>query len=103
MPKCANIVLSTFAATITYVPIRRIIRNTLLALHVDRGVINARCPEDSPNNHRGHAVVSKDTTVKAGGARAREGKKPVFMTSDRVPETIEMSKPLAAGPEIPIS
>ena len=55
----------------------------------------------------GHAVVSKATTVKAGGARAREGKNPRplkgFHDVREVPETIEMSKPLAAGPEIPIS
>lgn len=43
----------SFAVTEAYFPTNNITENVLLdALHINRGVINARCPEDN-YNHKG--------------------------------------------------
>ena len=52
-----------------YFPTDNIMGNVLLdSLHINRGVINARCPEDN-YNHKGHAVGEGNTDLRGTGDR----------------------------------
>lgn len=53
-----------FAVTEAYFPTDNITKDVLLdSLHINRGVINARCPEDY-YNHKGHAVGEANTDLR---------------------------------------